>query len=575
MLLCGEESSNEPDPFSGTHRINEVNGMPATLEHFLRSAADIASHGDNDMLPFDVDTRFIKDNQRALADIAYGFYHELSEDSVANNKTKLKSLTVFNERLLAPAGVAGFRTATKIHPFWNLYFNGLCIVIAEELSPLREDKAWSYRYLPEGNEELFDRNSSWRAFREATAAIASSARDQSPETVIIQTDISSYYEHISHHYLENQLSDLFGGDGRIGKQIIELLKKFSGDRSFGLPVGGQGARVLAELMLNSVDKELTVRGVVWNRYVDDYVLIANSSEEAYGYLSILSHALGDYGLNLSRTKTSMLSAKNYSDYVAAQLGGDEDEASKLREIDVYFDPYSDTAVEEYDSLRETVESLQVQKLLNRELDKSLPDTFLVTQIGRTLRLQEPNMAADLIRTLLGRGNLHAFRGSWSSIMRGVASVRSSDEFEDIFLRIDSALDRVLVHSSHLLKAEANLLHFLRVLRFLRTNSRAVFVRNVFEQSRSEAIRRACIDCWRSWRDRPSFTMLRNRWNQLSPESQRMVWLASYSMGDEGDGLRRAFQGNTDNSWALGIERQNVIRFSTLYRTWCEDGQGAV
>jgi hypothetical protein len=62
---------------------------------------------------------------------------------------------------------------------------------------------------------------------------------------------------------------------------------------------------------------------------------------------------------------------------------------------------------------------------------------------------------------------------------------------------------------------------------------------------------------------------------LSPDSQRLVWLASYSMGDEGDGLRRQFENNTETSWALGIERQNVKKFSAIYRRWCEHVQNAI
>jgi hypothetical protein len=540
--------------------------MPVTLDHFVRAAADIAAHGDNDMLPFDVDTRFVADNQQELAGVAFDYFQQLERDSVENNKSRVASLTVFNERLLSPAGPSGFRTSTKIHPFWNLYLNGLGIAVADVLVSHRSLAAWSYRFLPGGGEELFDRASSWRAFRESTA---DKARTSPDDVVIVQTDIASFYEHISHHYLENQLTDLFGDQGRVARQVVGLLTKCSGGRSFGLPVGGQGARALAELMLHPIDGELTVQNLGWSRYVDDYVLFAPSSEAAYGALSKLSHVLGDYGLNLSRNKTSLLSAKHYADYVSAQLGRDEDEASRLREIDVYFDPYSDTAVEEYDSLRETVASLQVQKLLNRELEKSLPDTFLVTQIARTMKLQTSDVAAQLIVTLLGRSNLNAFRASWSSIMRGIASLRSNEQFVDIFDHIDVLLDNVPTHSSHLLQAEANLVHYLRTLRFARTDARAVFVRRIYEETRSETVRRGCIDCWRKWPDRPSFTMLRNRWNQLSPETQRLVWLASYSMGDEGAGLRRQFQNNTEVSWALGIERQNVKRFSSIYRSWCD------
>jgi hypothetical protein len=127
--------------------------------------------------------------------------------------------------------------------------------------------------------------------------------------------------------------------------------------------------------------------------------------------------LADYGLTLNRTKTTFMTGKHFADYVATQLGVGNDNATKLREIDLHFDPYSDAPVDDYDELRDTVESLEVQTLLDLELNKAQPDTFVVAQIGRTLKLHSPSMALQLCRTLLSARNLHAFRASWSTIMR--------------------------------------------------------------------------------------------------------------------------------------------------------------
>ncbi|MFP3656661.1 reverse transcriptase, partial [Burkholderia sp. SIMBA_052] len=62
----------------------------------------------------------------------------------------------------------------------------------------------------------------------------------------------------------------------------------------------------------------------------------------------------------------MLTTKHYVDYVTAQLGGDEDGASRLRAVDLHFDPYSDTAIDDYESLKETVATLEVQSILAQE-----------------------------------------------------------------------------------------------------------------------------------------------------------------------------------------------------------------
>lgn len=537
-------------------------------EHFLRSAADIGKHGDNDTLPFDIDTRFIECKKEALADIAYNFCEQLERDSATNNTNRIKFLSsVFSERLVVPAGPAGFRVTTKIHPFWNLYFNGLGVAIAEALEPKRFSSVYSYRFLPKGEEELFNRGYSWRAFKETTASGASGLGENA---IVVQTDISSFYEHISHHHIKNFIDDLFYPDNKIGNQVEAFLNKFSGGRSFGLPVGGQCARILAELFLHYVDEPMTSKGIHWYRYVDDYVLIANSHEEAYQALSFLSHTLSNFGLTLNRTKTIVLTAKHYKDYVLTQLGNDDEDTGKLRSIDLSFDPYSDSPIRDYESLKQTVESLQVQKLLNRELEKALPDSFLVSQIGRTLAYQSPKIAIELVDVLLSPHNLHACRGSWSTIMRGINYLRNSPDYNSIAGMVDILLDSVPNQSSHLLMIEANLLHYLRTIRFSKTTARAAFVQHIYDTETSKTIQRACIECWRQWRDRSAFTHLRTNWDNLSSECQRLAWLASFSFGDQGDGFRRQIRAGINQSWRLGIEKNDQPSYSSVYEEWCNE-----
>jgi len=338
-----------------------------------------------------------------------------------------------------------------------------------------------------------------------------------------------------------------------------------------LPVGGQCARVLAEVMMTPIDQSLSDAGIVWHRYVDDFTLICPSRQEAYAALSTLSHSLADYGLSLNRTKTTILSAKHYADYIAAQLGHGEDAATTLRELDLHFDPYSDTAQGEYEQLKRSFEEIDVQFLLDLEKEKSQPDAFVVAQIGRALKFQEPNVAAQLCATLLNPNNLDSFRASWSKIMRGVYSVRANEDFEAVFDRIDNLLDEVLVAASHLLMPETNTLHFLRVIRFIRTDLRGAYVRRVYNESSSQAIKRACIDCWRYWHDRASFTRLRNQWQNLGADEQRMLWLAAGDFGDDGRHARNQLRRSLGQVWRLGFEQDAAVTFASCYEDWSTNG----
>lgn len=558
-----------------------------TQHHFERAAREIAAHGDNDTLPFDLDVRFCGDRFESLASIAFGFYRELKDGPAKGNQERISGMHVFSERLIAPSGPAGFRVVTKIHPFWNIYLNGLSIAIADALEIRRSPNVHSYRFLSEGGDQLFDQTRSWRAFKEATVA---SANAFGPDSVVVQTDISSFYGHVSHHYIENFVNDLGGDCEQVSKQLNALLGKLTAGRSFGLPVGGQGARVLAELFLNQVDLALTTAGVNWNRYVDDYVLVAASTAEGYRSLGVLAQCLMDYGLSLNKSKTVLLSSKHYRDYVLAQLGAGDDEASKLRTIDLKFDPYSDNPSADYESLKETVETLEVRRLLNRELEKALPDTFLVAQIGRTMRLHEPQIALDIASTLLQPKNLHAFRSSFSTIMRGISNLRSDSRFEQIHARLDGLLDAIPERSAHLLIVDTNLLHYMRCLRFASTLQRAQFVRKVYDNTQHDTVRRACMSCWRQWGDRAAFNHLRNRWQQMTAEGQRLFWLSTYKFGDEGMAARRQFRHTLPQAWSLGVEvsldahkdkeklkkhpRGAEPRFAEVYESWAEEVKSA-
>ena len=429
-------------------------------------------------------------------------------------------------------------------------------------------KAFSPLTFVEGEEGLFDRDRSWRAYKTATL---DDKLLQQEGAIVVQTDVSSFYEHIYHHRVENCIDDLFPGGSTLAKQIDRLLSKFASGRSFGLPVGGQGSRIIAELFMNSVDQMLTDAGVTWHRYVDDYTLITDSQDNAYRALSVLSHALADYGLSLNRTKTTILSGKHYFDYVTTQLGVTDDESKHLREIDLHFDPYSDFAKDHYGKLKDTVKSLDISALLNLELEKSQPDTFLVAQIGRTLKFHSPLIAIDLCETILHPKNLHAFRAAWSTIMRGIAAVRAEQNNEQIFNELDEILDKVPSHSSHLLMPEASCLHYLKTIRFKRTTLRARYVLNLYTNTSSDTLRRACIDCWRQWSDRPNFMRLRNQWERLGPEAQRMLWLAAAEFGDEGLHFRKQVKRSLPTSWRLGIERKEKPSFHKIYMDWAEDG----
>ncbi|GMM59914.1 hypothetical protein [Novosphingobium pituita] len=107
--------------------------------HFLRAALEIGQSGENDTLPYDIDAAFVKEQADDLAGICIELFIAIESGKLENigkpNDLKVKEflngLMIIYERLLVPSGPHGFRITAKIHPFWNLYLNGLGLAIAE------------------------------------------------------------------------------------------------------------------------------------------------------------------------------------------------------------------------------------------------------------------------------------------------------------------------------------------------------------------------------------------------------------------------------------------------------------
>ena len=132
------------------------------IDHFARAALEIGHFGENDTLPYDVDAAFIKDKAADLAQIAFELFQSIDQMPVGDAKGFVSGLIVGAERLLVPAGSQGFRITTKIHPFWNMYLNGIGLAVAEANEGNRSARAHSYR-LGTDNPAFFDKTKSWRS----------------------------------------------------------------------------------------------------------------------------------------------------------------------------------------------------------------------------------------------------------------------------------------------------------------------------------------------------------------------------------------------------------------------------
>lgn len=172
-------------------------------------------------------------------------------------------------------------------------------VIERARIPQRDRVVWSYRTKPYGM--VFDSGFNYSKFRERSAEISKSELF----SVKVNTDIANFYDRINIHRLESILASI-GCESKNIAKINELLLIWAGRNSYGLPVGCDASRILAEASLINVDNELIRRGITFTRYVDDFRLFAGSYLEANRNLNYLIDALDREGLFLNTAKTNMI-----------------------------------------------------------------------------------------------------------------------------------------------------------------------------------------------------------------------------------------------------------------------------
>lgn len=179
-------------------------------------------------------------------------------------------------------------------------YSSLVLAIAPQIEearlPRKENIVVSHRFSSEG--PFFLEEYDYKRFRMESATIAKSRLYK----VKIATDIANFYDRLNLHKLESTLASMKCAR-RYVKALNELLLFWAGRNSYGLPVGCDASRLLAEAALNDVDKELVRQKVKFVRYVDDYRIFATSFPEAHSHLNLLIELLDREGLFINTSKT--------------------------------------------------------------------------------------------------------------------------------------------------------------------------------------------------------------------------------------------------------------------------------
>jgi hypothetical protein len=522
--------------------------MAITRANALFAVRNIAKYGDTDVYPYPLENHWFHDAEESVTNLL------MKLDSDFDGW--LKSYPISYTTGLSSVGYNGFRAATQIDPIWNAYLLALLIEIGPDIEnarvPVGRGIVFSYRFKPSPERNtLFDKEIGWYLFQKTALERAASVE------FVVSTDISDFYSRVYHHRLENALKQATK-NGEVVNRIMEISKRLSiGETSYGLPVGGQASRILAELLLNRTDRLLSASGIPFCRFVDDYYLFALTSGDAQAALVQLSGILlTNEGLTLSRAKTRILSKTEFSrsSPVAEVEDSGASDNSMAREFlgfRLAYDPYSATATEDYALLKEQLEQFDITGMLATELRKSRIDEGLTRHLAKAVRHLQPELRDAAVSSIVRNLDLlYPIFPSVAILLHQVLSELSDLTRQEVFETIRSLIDR----RSHILLVPANLSFAIRILAYDRAEETDALLMEVYERPKTNmmvkrdvllAMTRRRVDYWLSAQLK-QFAL-------VTPWERRALIVASYILSDEGQHWRRRVREGLQDTDALFMQ----------------------
>ena len=499
-----------------------------------RAVENVALWGDTDVFPLPIENHVMHDNGVAVVDLLL----ELGQDF----ESRLNSDPIHSYSTLAPVGYFGFRWATQIDSMWNAYLLSLVLSLAGEIEEARipesEERVYSYRYNRDLSGSGLFSQESWKQFQSRTRVLAEENK------YVVAVDIADFYSRVYHHRLENSLRNVDPGGART-KQIMAILSKLSNNTSYGLPVGGPAARILAELTLNRVDRLLVAEPVVnkFCRYADDYRFFVSDLQSAYRAIGFLSEKLlRNEGLSLQKSKTRIMTSTEYLSTLDPPEPPDGS-AAKFLGLHLHYDPYSPSADEDYERLKSQVEEFDILGLLREELGKGRVHTALTRRLVAALSYLDSTPRQQAVISLLD--NLETLAPVAPQVMLALRS--STDEIADVGFteEVHGRIRKLITESHFVAKIDLNLAFMIRALagrRSVENEQLLIQLYNSphgFGSSAAPTIQRDIMLILARWRANYWLSDQKNYVGTAHPWVRRAFYIASYMLGDEGDHWRKA------------------------------------
>lgn len=502
---------------------------------FTRAVSNIADRGDTDVFPFPLENHVFHDE----SDEVVGLLEAISQDFDGS----LGRLPLTSYSSLAPVGYTGYRWATQIDPLWNAYLLSLAISLAPEIEAARIDETertvFSYRYQEGSDEGLFN-SDGWRTFQDRCFELASE------HALIISVDVADFYSRIYHHRLENALQEIDDSSFVRTRQITKILGRLSGGTSYGLPVGGNAARLLSELVLNRVDHLLMAEGFEGKfcRYADDYRFFVNDLQSAHRCIGMLSEKLmRNEGFSLQKAKTRIMTSAEYQLVTEPHQHAEPRSAGKFLGLRLHFDPYSATAVEDYERMMAQIAEFDVLGLLRDEITKGRIHINLTRKLVSALQYMDMTSRVQAVISLLE--NIDTLAPIVPQVMLAVRHCLDDLDDAETARGITEAVRKLIEDDHYLAKNDLNLAYMIRVLAGSQSRENERMLIRLYSSTHGYGgqsapnIQRDILLALAKWNARYWLSSRKQSFNTDHVWVRRAFRVAQYALGDEGRHWRRA------------------------------------
>ena len=311
----------------------------------------------------------------------------------------------------------------------------------------------------------------------------------------------------------------------------------------GLPVGGAASRILAEALLVRSDRLLEIRKVNFLRFVDDYIIFGKTEDQVRTAILELSRILLDNeGLSLNRNKIRIYPSDWYiqQSVFAEATSNQPDEIKKKKEYFsafVRFDPYSETAEEDYETLRESVKKYDVLGWLFTEVERVPIDIYMVRQLIKSLKLMGEQQKSDGVKKLAS--NLKHLSPVFTTIARTFYDIRNDIDDEVASLFFEEVRNLVDARQP-LIGASGTLAFAIQILSIDPSDAAESSLQSIFDRpDRTQIIEREVVMAMGRRASNSWVSDMKNRHGGLSsPWSKRALLVASFCLGDGGREWRK-------------------------------------